>query len=127
MEPLIPTEVARFVEKHIRSLDQLEVLLLVSALPDREWTVEAVDAIVRSNPNAVSQWLEEFVQSGLLIRSAEPPMYRYAPKSDELARSVAALGSTYKLCRHKVVELIYSRPASSIRSFSDAFRFKKKD
>ena len=36
MESVISAEVAQFVEMHIRSLDQLEVLLLVSALPDRE-------------------------------------------------------------------------------------------
>jgi hypothetical protein len=32
MEAGIPEDVRQFVEKHIRSLDQLEVLLLVSAL-----------------------------------------------------------------------------------------------
>jgi hypothetical protein len=42
MEAGIPVEVRQFVEKYIRSLDQLEVLLLVSALPDREWTVDDV-------------------------------------------------------------------------------------
>ncbi len=44
MEAGIPEEVRQFVGKYIRSLDQLEVLLLVSALTDLEWSVADVDA-----------------------------------------------------------------------------------
>lgn len=125
MEYSIPPEVDQFVAKYIRSLDQLEVLLLLSALPDREWTASAVDSVVRSNPKVVEQWLEGFVSSGIMARSGDPPLYRYQPNRDELARTIAALGATYKMSRHKVVELIYARPQSPLKDLSDAFRFKK--
>ena len=123
MESTIPTEVAQFVVKQIRSLDQLEVLLLLSALPDREWSVTALDSVVRSNPDSVAQWLDGFVAEGFVVRHGDPPVYRYQPPTEAMAQTIAALGATYKVSRHKIVELIYSR-AQSIKDLSDAFRFK---
>ena len=125
MEQNIPFEVIQFVGKHIRSLDQLEVLLLVSALPDREWSVAGVDSVIRSNPESVSRWLEGFVQARILSRSGNTGLYRYQPSSDQIARNVATLGATYKMGRHRIVELIYSGQPDAIKSFSDAFRIRK--
>ena len=127
METDISSEVIQFVAQFIRSLDQLETLLLVSALPDREWSVAAVDSVIRSNPESVSLWLEGFVQSGILSRSRETGLFRYQPSTAELARAVAALGATYKMSRHKIVELIYAGQPSAIKSFAEAFRFRKKE
>jgi hypothetical protein len=55
MEQNIPDEAVRFVREYIRSLDQLEALLLVSALPDREWSAEAVDSVIGSNSESNPQ------------------------------------------------------------------------
>lgn len=121
----IPTEIARFIEKHITALDQLEVLLLVCALPDREWSAEAIYQVVRTTPALVVKRLEEFVRDGFLSRAGEPPLYRYAPRSEELASQVSAVGAFYKMSRHKVVELIYSIPREPLTEFSEAFRFKR--
>jgi hypothetical protein len=99
----------------------------VSALPDREWSVAAVDSVIRSNPEAVSRWLEGLVESGIFARSADSGLYRYQPSSNDLARSIATLGATYKMSRHRIIELIYSGPPSAIKSFSDAFRIRKQD
>jgi hypothetical protein len=121
----LPDEVVQFVAKHIRSLDQLEVLLLVSALPDREWSVAAVDSVIRSNPEAVFGWLDGFVRLGILSHSEETKVYHYQPTTDELSRAIATLGATYKMSRHRVIELIYAEQPSAIKSFSDAFRIRK--
>ena len=129
MEGGIPEEVRQFVGKYIRSLDQLEVLLLVSALPDREWAAADVDNVVRSSPALVTERLESLVNAGILSRTAQPPVYRYQPRTEEIARAISALGATYKLSRHRIVELIYapSRPDDPLTSFTEAFRFKRKD
>lgn len=125
MNSVIPVAVQQFVASHIRSLDQLEVLLLVSALPDRQWSVEAVYRIVLSNPALVARRLEGFVQAGFMSRSGEPPLYRFAPRSDDMAAQISALAAAYQLSRHKVVELIYSRPDDPLVDFSRAFQFKR--
>ncbi len=129
MEVGIPEEVRQFVGKYIRTLDQLEVLLLVSALPDREWSVNDVYQVILSNTAAVTDRLESLFNAGMLSRSKEPPVYRYQPKNEEMAHAISALGAAYKLSRHRIVELIYapSRADDPLTSFSDAFRFKRKD
>ena len=43
------------------ALDQIEILLLVSSPPVREWSTVEVDSVIRSNPEIVSRWLEGFV------------------------------------------------------------------
>jgi hypothetical protein len=129
MEASIPVEVRQFVESHIRSLDQLEVLLLVSALPDREWSVDDVYNVVRSSPGVVAERLESFEKAGILVRSQDPPLYQYRPRTQDLAHAISSLSGIYKMSRHRIVELIYapSRTDDPITSFTDAFRFRKKE
>lgn len=129
MEASIPVEVRQFVESHIRSLDQLEVLLLVSALPDREWSVDDVYNVVRSSPAVVAERLASFEKAGIFVRSQDPPVYQYRPRNEELARVISSLSGIYKMSRHRIVELIYapSRTDDPITSFTDAFRFRKKE
>ena len=129
MESTIPQEVREFVAKYIRSLDQLEVLLLVSALPDREWSVEDVYNVVRSSIPVVRERLDGLVDAGILSRSQEPPVYRYQPRTEAMARAISALSATYKLSRHRIVELIYApgEPDETLKGFTEAFRFKRKD
>jgi hypothetical protein len=125
VENEIPKEVIRFFAEHIASLEQLEVLLLVSALPDRDWTTDAVFQVVQTNRDVVQKRLDEFVARGMLAKSDAG--YRYAPKTDSLARQIAAVSQLYKLRRHKLIELIYSPRDEDLRMFSDAFKFRKKD
>ena len=125
METDIPPDVLKFVLKHIDTLEQLEVLLLVSALPDREWTGDDVYQVVKTNPNLVKKRLEEFTAKGFLVRAGEG--YRYAPQNDEIARQIANVASFYKLGRHRLIELIYSPTTEEMRGFSEAFRFRKRE
>jgi hypothetical protein len=127
MQFSIPSDVQQFVRNYITSLDQLEILLLVSALPGRDWTAQAVYRVVLSTPESVQTRLEGFVKSGLLTRSdAEPPAYRYAPGSDTIARQVSELAAAFQLGRHRIVELIYPpRGRDPVQDFSDAFKLKR--
>ena len=126
MPARIPVEVERFLVKYITSLEQLEVLLLVSALPDREWSPDDVYRVVMTTPPLVSQRLEEFVQAGFLTRrSVESALYRYAPRTEALAHELANVGAFYKVSRHKVVEFIYSNKRGPLTEFSEAFRLKR--
>jgi hypothetical protein len=120
----VPEDVRQFVSRNIQSLEQLEVLLLISALPDRDWTVDAVYQVVQTNRALVEKRMNEVADSRFLIRTPEGA-FRYAPESESIARQVANTAGFYKLSRHKIVELIYSSPPDDILKFSNAFRFKK--
>lgn len=127
----ITKAIKQFLERYIRSLDQLEVLLLVSALPDREWSVDEVYNVVRSSPGVVRERLDYFTAAGMLSCTTGdvPVRYRFQPRNADMQATIAALSTAYKISRHKIVELIYSRPepGDPLIDFSDAFRLKKGD
>ena len=120
----IPNEVVEFISAHIASMEQLEVLLLVSRQPDREWSPEAVFTEIQSSHASIVQRLREFSEQGLLIQPA-PLKFRYSPRSEPLANAVRALAAVYKEKRVKVIELIYRKPVDDVQSFADAFKFRK--
>jgi hypothetical protein len=114
----IPAEVRQFVTQHISSLHQIEILLLVSAAPDCQWSVEGVNKALASNTTIVAGLMEDLVEAGILQRSCTLPLYVYAPKTAELRIQITALNAIYKSKRHKIVELIYPQPSDPAASFS---------
>jgi hypothetical protein len=122
----LPNEVRQFIGRHIISIEQLEVLLLVSGTPDRSWTAEEVFVSVRSSRGSVAARLEELTKQGFLQGEPAPNLrYKYAPASRDLASGVDALKKEYQEKRVKVIEAIFSKSEEQIRNFSDAFRLKK--
>jgi DNA-binding MarR family transcriptional regulator len=109
-----------FVNKYITSVEQIEVLLILFANPDRAWTIHEISAILRSSPHSITSRLHALEHAGLA--RAESDGYRYASrgKSHEM---VEMLQEEYGARRFSVIELVFSRPDAA-RSFADAFRFK---
>ena len=105
-------------------MEQLEVLLLLSSQPDRDWSPEAVFAAIQSSHASVTHRLQNFLEEGLLIQPG-PMTFRYSPKTAALAEAVRGLAAIYKEKRVKVIELIYRKPVDDVQSFADAFKFRK--
>ena len=110
-----------FVNKNITSVEQIEVLLILLANPERVWTVSEISAILRSSPNSIASRLQALHQAGL-ARAEEGQGYRYAA-SGRSHQMVELLQEEYGARRFSVIELVFSRPDAA-RSFADAFRFK---
>jgi hypothetical protein len=119
-----PNEIVEFISEHITSMEQLEVLLLLSSHPERDWTGEAVFSQIQSSPASVTQRLQEFRDKGFFIQPSDH-VFRYSPKTQSLANTVRALASAYKEKRVKVIELIYRKPVDAVQSFADAFKLRK--
>lgn len=111
-----------FINKNITSVEQIEVLLILHANPERVWTIEEISAILRSSPNSIRSRLVVLEQRGL---SAGIPNagYRYAA-SGRLHEMVEHLAEEYGQRRFSVIELVFSRPDAA-RSFADAFRLRE--
>jgi hypothetical protein len=124
MEGPIPDSVARLIAAQIRSLEQLETLLLLAGNPQKEWSAEEVYSVIRSSRGSVAERLEELRWQGLLSVAADA-RYRYAPQVPETAAAIELLALLYKERRVKIVEMIYSQPSDPLRGFADAFKFKK--
>ncbi len=122
----ITAEVEQFVARHIDTSEQVEVLLLLHNSPERTWNVDAIYHKILTSRESVARQLELLCERGLAeARNDVPGTYAYRPQSPELDAVVKGLASAYRLAPHRVIELIYSKPSSAIRSFADAFRLRK--
>lgn len=126
MGETIPAVLVEFLGRHVRTVGQLEVLLLFQADSTKEWNVELVSKTLRANIKSISIWLEEFREAGLLS-CPTPTTYRYAPRNSEIEKQVQLLSEHYKVRPFKIIEVITNRPTNQMMSFLDAFKIKKED
>jgi len=122
----VPDEVIAFVSAHIRSVEQLEILLLVRESAPRAWSVHEANAVIRSSEESVAAKLRTLAELGLLSRRAPgEDVFAFAPRDAELAACVDRVAETYRDRRTSIIELIYSQPEQTLKSFSDAFLVRK--
>jgi hypothetical protein len=122
-EPGVPAPVRRFIAGHIESVGQLEVLLLLRAAADKQWTTDEVARAVVTQPASAAGWLEQLRADGLLELSAE--RYRYDPPDGNVERAVDELAESYAKYRVAVIGLIFSKPSEHVREFPEAFRLRR--
>jgi hypothetical protein len=121
----LPTSVQQFLSKYIRSLEQLEVLLLLRNSANRSWTSAEVYEVVRSSRSSVEGRLENFVQDGFLAKeSGSPSTFRYAP-TENLGTAVSETADAYQKWRVRVIEAIFTPVADPAQRFADAFKVRK--
>jgi hypothetical protein len=121
----VPAPVRQFVAEHIESVAQLEVLLLLRAASDKDWTApEVARALVTQPESAAAGWLDDLAKRGLAREAGGA--YRFdAPP--ELEPMLDDLAESYAKYRVTVVALIFAKPSDRITSFADAFRIRKED
>ena len=120
-------EVRQLIRDHIKSIYELEILLLVRSDVARGWDPAVVGGAVRGATDSAHACLRELVEKGLVVREAttDGEVFRYEPRSDELATTVDALVKEYEERPGAVVDVIYGAPIDKIRSFADAFRIRR--
>jgi hypothetical protein len=121
-----PEDIRRLLLESITSVDQLEVLLLLRAHPEREWDPEQVSRELYTRPAAAAMRLADLHALRLVdLADRGKNLYRYRPGTPEQAGVVDRLAEVYKERRVAVITLIYSKPLSQVQSFADAFRLRK--
>lgn len=123
-EPELSAALRRFVREFIDSVRMVEVLLLLLAEPERDWTAEDVSAQLRSSPSAATQHLEQLARSGLL-RSGETGQYGYQPRTRDLVQCVGELADAYAHRRQRLITFIYSEPDAA-DVISEGFKFRRR-
>ncbi len=123
LEPL-PSDLQEFIGRYIRSVEQLEILCLFVAEPNRGWTVAEIFRQIQSSERSVAECLQEFVRCELLNRDTEGRYY--FPREAGASALALELYRCYRERRVTVVETIYRKPAAPAQDFSDAFLFRKK-
>jgi hypothetical protein len=122
-----PSEARRFISEYLSSAEQLEVLLMLHGRPGESFTAADVSRGVYTVPAAALMRMDELASAGLLASDgAADPRYRFAPTSPARAERVDALARAYRADRVNVVRMIYDKPRDNpVRSFADAFRFRR--
>ena len=114
MTTKIPEPVRRFVRDQIHSAGQLEVLLLLRAAPNREWSVEEVARAQVATVHMAERHLEDLQRRRLVLAVGHPPRYRYGPSAG-VTDVIDALADAYATRRVTVIGLIFSTPSPSHR------------
>ena len=122
----IPPAVKQLLSRYIRSVEQLEVLLLVRSQPARSWTAADVYEVIRSSTSSIAARLRDFTTAGFLAETPGPtPSFRYAPKSTDLSAAVEETARFYETRRVRVIEAIFAPDVDPVQSFADAFKLRK--
>jgi hypothetical protein len=120
----VPPPVRRFIASHIISVAQLEVLLLLRAAADKEWTATEVARALVTQPEAAAGWLADLAERELATENGG--RYRYAPADSDVERTVDGLAESYAKYRVAVIGLIFGRPSERVTRLADAFRVRRK-
>lgn len=123
----LPSSIRSFLSRYVRSIEQLEILLLCNREPDVTWSPEQVYDAILSTPSSVKRWLDELASQRLLEKTADTvPGYRKCADA-ELSAEVASLAEIYRTTPVRVIETIYKRDSNAAQSFADAFKLKTND
>lgn len=120
----IPPDVRRFVHRHITSVEQLELLLLLRRTPGRAWTPVTASRELRTAAGSAEMRLSELARAKLIDKSADGFVYRPSREHDRLIDTVASCYASY---RTRFVSLIFERPARELEDFADSFRLRRRD
>lgn len=124
----LPDDVIRFLNQHIDSVEQLEVLLLLHRAAESDWTAEMVAAALYTQPASAERRLAALCDDGLIVPSPrQPGAFRHIPNASGDGEMIATVADTYRERRVAVVTAIASKPMGHVRAFSDAFRLRRKE
>jgi hypothetical protein len=124
---LLPDEVRRFIATNIRSVAQLELLLMLRTGPDRWFTAEEISRSLYMAEEPTVVQLSELESGGVIVQDTAGGgrRYHYQPRDVELALLIDQLAELYRNRRLAVTNAIYAGPTERIQIFSDAFRLRK--
>jgi len=114
-----------FVRDNIVSVEQIQVLSLLSAQPDRVWSARELSTEVTSTPASILHRLGLLAQRKL-VEGDEHDGFRYRSdaKHDPFVRELRAQFIERPV---SVIGLIFSSSSATLQSFSDAFRISGED
>lgn len=121
-------EFCRFLQITVPSVSAAELLLVLQRQPDRSWEVAEV---LRELPPGTGisegdarKYVDLFVARGAAAADFGG-RFQYRPADAEIDSFVRTLAQAYNERPVTLIRMIYALRDSRIRSFADAFRFRK--
>jgi hypothetical protein len=119
-----PANVDRFLRGSVRSVWELELLLLFHRQRTRAWTADELVRELRASILIVGAALDALQKAGLVGKNGDEA-YQFWPVSPELDQLVNDVATAYANAPVAVTKAILSAPSGSVRTFADAFKIKK--
>jgi hypothetical protein len=128
MQDAIPAPILQFLREHIRTVVQLELLLMLHKEPERRWKVEEAAEKLYIPGTFAESLLESLRVAGLatLIES-DGRRYQFGPKAPHHGPLISDLAILYSERPVSTIHAIYSVQTDNLQTFADAFRFRKKE
>lgn len=123
----LPVEVRQLIARHLATMEQVDVLLLLARAGGQWRTAEEIRSELRLDEKGVTaRTFDELRVAGLIEQDGGVPVrYRYAPSDARDRAAVELLALAYNERPVTLVRAIYARPTPA-QSFADAFRLRKK-
>lgn len=118
----LPSHVVAFVRDNIRSLLQLESLLLVFEGRERPRTAADLSAEMYVPVEALTSWLDEFAQKGFCTRNGDTYC---GPEDPSTYRLLTQVAEAYLRRPVSVGRLVFGASRDDLVELSDAFRLRK--
>jgi hypothetical protein len=124
----LPAVVLTFVADHLRSLEELQLLMTCMHAGDRWWDASSVARELGVSPPAARRALDHLASRNLLdIRITGDVRYQFRPGTQALREAAQATAAAYRTNPVAVIGLVAGTTRRSILDFADAFRIRKDD
>src|SRR5687767_13068144 len=122
----IPEPVQALLRERIRSIEDLEALLLLHADPTRSWTEQEIVTTLRINPQLASAALSGLLSNDLIHKGPDGRL-RFGKNPSEALPVVDQLARVYQDLRIEVLVFISQSAISrvrkdALRTFAGAFQ-----
>ena len=122
--PTEPARVAEFTLRHLKTIEDLQVLIICMDDADRWWSPENIARHLGLTPGQARRVLDRLVRSNLCdIRVSGEVKYRFSPGTPQLEADASVWLAEYRRNPLSVVTLLTGR--RSLRDFADAFRIRR--
>ena len=104
----LPKHVRDLIERHIDSVQQVEILVLLRGQSDNAWHPADVSRALHIAPGPCRTWLEQFAAAGLVTDAGMGFRHGAAKRVSRIA--VDDLVDLYPRRRLSVIDAIYNKP-----------------
>lgn len=127
--PVLPEAVGAFLREHIRTIDDLHLLVAIASNEDRWWDETSVGRDLLIDRREARAMLEHLAAHNLLeIRLTEDVRYQFRPGTQELYDAATACVAAYRENPIAVWRAVAGPGGRrSVRDFADAFRIRRHD
>ena len=128
VSPEFAPAVVAFITGHVRSLDELQLLMSIIQSSERWWDARVAAREIGMSHAAAGEALDRFAAQNLLdIRVTDDVRYQFCPGTEALSDAARAATEAYRRNPIALARLVARPSRRGITDFADAFRIRRND